>query len=186
MKAIFIKILSVALLGGVLIFAGACKKKKQEPIPIGAVVTKGCTDKDSPYFDANAEESDGTCKYLRVTKYEITYHPEKDGTSNWDPVVYTKADLILKIKVQGASNWLFQSTTKEDQPHNVPAEWVSPSPLKLLNKNYEWLLEDDDNGTANDFISSGIFNPITTADLNSNSITSVSNGSQMKIYFNIQ
>jgi hypothetical protein len=47
-------------------------------------------------------------------------------------------------------------------------------------------LYDDDNGTADDFISSGTFNPIDLANLATKTITTVNGGSQLKIYFNIQ
>lgn len=185
MKSTIINIFSVAALGGVVLLSGACKKT-EEPIAEEPTVTKGCTDIDSPFYDADAEESDGSCTYAKVSKFEISYHPEKDGSDNWDPLVSTDADLILRIKVQGATNWLFESTTMEDQEHNVPAEWVSSAPLKLLNATYEWELVDEDNGTADDFISSGSFNPITLANLTSKTITTVSGGSQLKIYFNLQ
>ncbi|MCT4581605.1 MAG: hypothetical protein N4A35_09325 [Flavobacteriales bacterium] len=184
-KSTIINLLSITALSGAVLFAGACKKS-EEPEPTVVPKVKGCTDIDSPLYNADAEESDGSCTYARVTKYEITYHPEMDGSSNWDPTVYTDADLILRIKEQGTSNWSFESSTIEDQAHNVPAEWTAPSPLKLLNKTYEWELYDDDNGTADDFISSGTFNPITLADLDNNTITTVSGGSQLKIYFNLQ
>lgn len=185
MKSTIINIFSVAALSGVILLSGACKKK-EEPAPVAPTVIKGCTDIDSPYYNSEAEESDGSCTYAKVSKFEISYHPEMDGSSNWDPTVYTDADLILRVKVQGTANWLFESTTIEDQAHNVPAQWSSPSPLKLLNKTYEWELYDDDNGSADDFISSGTFNPIDLANLTTKTVTTVSGGSQLKIYFNIQ
>lgn len=183
MKTTIINLISFLALGSVITFSGACKKQ-DEPAAKAVVKNKGCSDIDSPLYDPEVEEDDNSCTYARVSKYEITYHPEKDGGSNWDPTFFTDADLILRIKEQGASSWSFESATIEDQEHNVPAEWTAPSPLKLLNKTYEWELVDDDNGTAADFISSGTFNPISLA--NEGTITTVSGGSQLKIYYNLQ
>lgn len=184
-KSTIINLISFTVLGGAIFFASSCKKT-EEPEPAVVAKIKGCTDIDSPLYNADAEESDGSCTYARVTQYEITYHPEQDNGDNWDPVVYTNADLILRIKEQGSANWSFEGSTLEDQEHNVPATWTAPNPLKLLNKTYEWELVDDDNGSAADFISSGTFNPITSADLDNNTITSISNGSQLVIHFNLQ
>lgn len=184
-KSILINIISIGALSGATFFASSCKKT-QEPEPVAVQKVKGCTDIDSPLYNADAEESDGSCTYAKVTKYEITYYPETDGGSNWDPVVYTNADLILRIKEQGSANWIFESSVLEDQDFNVPALWTAPNHYKLLNKTYEWELVDDDNGSSNDFISSGTFNPITSADLNTNKVTDISGGSQLVIHFNLQ
>jgi hypothetical protein len=187
MKSTLINFLSIAVLGGVILLSGACKKK-EDPTPAAPVVISGCTDIDSPYYDSEAEESDGSCTYAKVSQFEITYHPENDNGSVWDYGIgsSTNADLLLRVKVQGSPNWLFESTVASNQEHNVPAQWASPSPLKLLNTTYEWELYDEESTNADDFISSGTFNPIALADLNNKTITTVSGGSQLKIYFNIQ
>jgi len=151
----------------------------------------GCNDVDSPFYNANIAYDDQSCTFAFTERYEITYYPEKDGGSDWDPFVYTAADLVFRIKEQGSATWLFESTTKEDQPFNVPAVWAAPKAIKLLNKNYEWKLVDEDNGSADDFVASGVFNPIGKAregNQNDNQIevTDATGGTQFILYYTIK
>ncbi|MCT4581604.1 MAG: hypothetical protein N4A35_09320 [Flavobacteriales bacterium] len=146
----------------VLISLLACRKV-EEPHLNRATKNGGCYDVDSPFYDATIDYDDQSCVYAYTERYEISYHPEEDGGSDWDFLTFTNADLILRIKEQGAADWLFESSTKEDQDHNVPAVWTAPEAIKLLNKTYEWELYDSDIGTADDFIASGTFNAIGKA-----------------------
>ena len=151
----------------------------------------GCNDLDSPFYSDSIAYDDQSCTYAYTERYEITYHPEKDGGSDWDPFVYTDADLVFRIKEQGSADWLFESTTKEDQAHNVPAIWAAPEAVKLLNKNYEWELVDEDNGTADDFVASGQFNPIGKAregnqDDGQIEVTDATGGTQLILYYTVK
>ena len=71
--------------------------------------------------------------------------------------------LILRIKEEGATNWLFESAEISNQAHNVPAVWTAPINIKLLNQNYEWELVDYDATTSDDLVATGTFNPIDLA-----------------------
>ena len=158
----------------------------------GGTTVNGCTDSDSPLYNSSANNNDGTCKYVYTTSYEISYHPEKDNGSVWDFGIgnATKADLILKIKEVGASNYIFEGDEKTNQDHNTPAVWAAPSAVKLKNKTYEWVLEDYDATSGNDIVSQGTFNPITAA---SNGVISTigqhptsGEQSRLKITYNLQ
>lgn len=151
----------------------------------------GCNDIDSPFYNDNIAYDDQSCTYAFTERYEISYHPEKDGGSNWDPLVYTDADLVFRIKEQGSADWLFESTTKEDQAHNVPAIWAAPESVKLLNKNYEWELHDEDNGSSDDFVAGGTFNPIGKSregnqDDKQIEITDDTGGTQLILYYTVK
>lgn len=168
----------------------SCRKIEE---PQNKRITKvgGCNDKDSPFFSNIIAYDNQSCTFAFIDRYEIKYHPEKDGTSNWDPIVFKEADLILRVKEQDAADWLFESTTKEDQPHNVPAIWAAPESKKLFNKTYEWELYDEDNGTADDFIASGTFNPISKAREGNQVdkeivVTDLTGGTQLIIYYTIK
>lgn len=123
----------------------------------------GCYDIDSPFYDETVDYDNQSCVYAFTERYEISYFPQYDGGSDWDFLTYTNADLILRVKEQGAADWLFESSIKEDHEYNVPAVWTAPEEVKLLNKDYEWELYDSDIGTADDFIASGVFNAIGKA-----------------------
>lgn len=150
----------------------------------------GCYDIDSPMYDKSIDYDNQSCLYAFTEKYEISYHPEMDGNSNWDFGVYTDADLILRIKEQGSANWMFESSIKEDQPHNVPAVWTAPQTIKLLNKTYQWELYDSDVGTADDFVAGGTFNPIGKARNGSEDgqleVTNNSGDTQLIIYYKLK
>lgn len=163
----------------------SCRKLEQ---PENARATKfgGCNDIDSPLYDATIDYDNQSCRYAFIERYEISYHPEKDGSSNWDPTFFTDADLELRIKVQGSADFLFESSTKEDQAHDVPAIWAAPESIKLLNQKYEWELYDSDIGTADDFVAGGTFNPIGKADAGEIVIKDNSGGTQLKIYYELK
>jgi len=136
--------------------------KKEEPETVDSKIG-GCLDPDSPLYNANADFEDQSCLYAYVSAYEITFHPEEDGGSDWDFLTNTDADLILRIKEEGATNWLFESAEISNQAHNVPAVWTAPINVKLLNQNYEWELVDYDATSSDDLVATGTFNPIDLA-----------------------
>jgi hypothetical protein len=163
----------------------SCKKKE----PVEDAKVGGCLNEDSPLYNASADFDDESCLFAYTSSYEISYHPEKDPSgSDWDFLTNTDADLILRIKEQGAANWMFESAVIDNQPHNSPAVWTAPTLIKLSNKVYEWELYDYDATSGDDFVSSGSFNAITLA-TNGTIITegtnSSGNKSQLKISYTL-
>lgn len=152
----------------------------------GGNTVNGCTDIDSPLYSSSANTDDGSCQYAYTSGYEITYHLADDNGSDWDYGFgnSTKADLILKIKEQGATSYMFEGDEISNQDPTAAANWAAPSPVKLKNKTYEWELYDYDATSPDDLISSGTFNPITSA--SNGTITTVAGGSQLKISYTLQ
>lgn len=152
----------------------------------GGSTVNGCTDIDSPLYNSSANSDDGSCQYAYTSGYEITYHLADDGGSDWDYGFgnSTKADLILKIKEQGATSFMFEGDEISNQDPTAAANWAAPSAVKLKNKTYEWELYDYDATSADDLISSGTFNPISSA--SNGTITTVAGGSQLKISYTLQ
>jgi hypothetical protein len=180
------RLFAIMAISGAIAFGTSCKK--EEPDPRDGKVG-GCLDSESPLYNADADYDDESCKYAYTASYEISYHPENDEDGdNWDLFTNTDADLILKIREVGATNWMFESAEISNQAHNVAAVWTAPTLIKLMNKQYEWELWDADSGTGDDFVSSGTFNPIELADAN-NIITlgtnSASEASQLKIAYTL-
>jgi hypothetical protein len=147
-----------------VILIGSCKKQEAE---LRATKIGGCLDPNSLNYNVTVDFDDESCQYAFVEQYEITYHPQQDCGSAWDgfPTFGNaqKADLILKIRVKGETTWLYESPEKTDQTHNVPAVWTAPVNIKLLNKTYEWILEDYDTLNDNDLVAQGEFNPMELA-----------------------
>jgi len=146
---------------GIIVF-DSCRKE-EEPLRIG-----GCNDPDSPINDiGNIDYDNASCLYGFITEYQIAYHPEFDngaGTgSDWDLLIATDADLVLRIKQDTASGWFFESFEQTDQAHNDTASWGSPFEYKLLNTTYVWDLYDVDVTGSDDLIAQGSFNAIENA-----------------------
>lgn len=152
----------------------------------GGNTVNGCTDIDSPLYSSSANTDDGSCQYAYTSGYEITYHLADDGGSDWDFGIgsSTNADLILKIKEQGATSFIFEGDEISNQDPAAAANWAAPSAVKLKNKTYEWELYDYDATSPDDLISSGTFNPITSA--SNGTITTIAGGSQLKISYTLQ
>lgn len=151
----------------------SCKKEEPE---LRDEKVGGCLDKNSPMYNASADFDDESCVYAYVNAYEIAYHPSKDENGDdWDLWVNTDADLILRVKVDGAADWLFESAVIDNQPHDEPAVWTAPENIKLLNQDYFWEVYDNDGTSGDDFVASGTFNPITLA--NNGTITTTGTNS---------
>ena len=147
-------------MAGAIVLGTSCKKKE----PVEDAKVGGCLNSESPMYNANADFDDESCKFAYTSSYEITYHPEKDESgSDWDLWTNTDADLILRIKEQGAANWMFESAEISNQAHNSPAIWTAPNIIKLGNRTYEWELYDYDATSSDDFVSKGSFNAVAVA-----------------------
>jgi len=157
----------------------------------GGSTIAGCTDPDSPNYNANANSNDGSCQYAYVTNYEITYYPEQDNGSDWDYGFgsTTNADLKLTIKEAATGNTIFVSSEKSNQPYNSPAVWTESNSVKLKNKSYQWDLIDVDAGNPDDPICSGTFtfNPASASSSTfiTNISTTSSGDTQLKITYSI-
>ncbi|CAG5085170.1 hypothetical protein CRYO30217_02668 [Parvicella tangerina] len=152
---------SVWILAVGMVALSSCKKEEPEmrDEKIG-----GCTDENSPLYNGSADFDDQSCVYAYVNAYEITYHPQKDESGDdWDLLVNTDADIYLKIKPEGASDWMFESAVVDNQAHDEPVSWTAPENIKLLNQDYVWEVYDSDGTSADDFVASGTFNPIELA-----------------------
>ncbi|MCB9189286.1 MAG: hypothetical protein H6599_08390 [Flavobacteriales bacterium] len=154
------KITFIVAAAGLIAFS-SCKKDPQE---LRDEKIGGCLDENSPMYNSAADFDDESCVYAYVNAYEITYHPQKDESgSDWDLLFNTDADIYLKIKPEGATNWMFESAVVDDQPHNEPVSWTAPENIKLLNQDYYWEVYDSDATGGDDFVASGTFNPIELA-----------------------
>lgn len=173
-KSLF-QLFSGAVLAGIILFSVACKKKEPEPVE---ELTPGCLDNNAVNYNGAADYEDQSCQYAYVDAYKITYHPEKDEDGDdWDLFINTDADLVLRVKEEGGTNWLFESAEITNHEHNVVATWTAPTNIQLYNRNYEWELVDYDSGSADDFVGGGTFNPI---DLVDNGIISTTIGDKKK------
>ncbi len=195
MKNVIVNFISASILIGAVSFASSCKKDEDnDDNNSGNTTTEivGCTDYNAANFNADATTSNNSlCTYMKTTMYEITYHAEfnEDG-NDWDNLINTKADLIFKIKEEGASDWLFEGDVKNNQNHNDPAQWSAPNAEVLKNKNYEWELLDDETLTGDELMASGTFNPKDLANSDNEIITTYTDANgletQLKIYYFIQ
>lgn len=159
MKTLQLSILIVTV--GALTFS-SCKKEEPE---LRDEKVGGCLDENSPIYNSAADFDDESCRYAYVNAYEITYHPQKDENGDdWDLWVNTDCDIYIKIKPEGAADWMFESAVVDDQPHNEAVSWTAPENIKLLNQAYVWEVYDSDSGSGDDFVASGTFNPIALAD----------------------
>ena len=172
------------------LFTISCKKPNIEQ----NTLIGGCTDMDSPLYDATVDFEDASCLYAYIDEYEISYYPGEDPNASWpiltwdDPISGSDADLILTIWEQDNGNIIFTSSELPNQPYNSPGVWNAPENLKLFNKMYQWELVDYDGLNSNDFIASGTFNPIALA--SNGEITTIGNHtagnqSQLKIYYRL-
>jgi hypothetical protein len=173
-----------------VVLSFSCKKVElEDDIKIG-----GCTDIDSPLYDPAADYENASCVYAFVYQYEITYHPEEDDGSDWDFLIETDADLILRIFVHDttyandstytvSTSDVFLSTEKSNQAHNAAAYWTAPENLMMYNKIYNWELVDYDALNSNDIVAIGTFNPLEL--VNNGKITTIgeypSGGSQSQL-----
>ena len=154
------KVSALLLASGIVLFS-SCKKTEPEmrDEKIG-----GCLDDDSPIYNSIADFDDESCIYAYVNAYEITYHPANDANGDdWDFLINTDADIYLKIQIEGESTWLFESSVVDNQAHNQPVTWTAPENIKLFNTDYYWEVYDSDATGGDDFVASGIFNPIELA-----------------------
>lgn len=158
MKGYKLSVLAVAT--GLIAFS-SCKKEEPE---LRDEKIGGCLNENSPMYNELADFDDESCVFAYVNAYEITYHPSKDQNGDdWDFLINTDADIYLRIKPEGATNWMFESSVIDDQPHNEAVVWTAPENIKLLNQDYYWEVYDSDATGGDDFVASGTFNPIELA-----------------------
>jgi hypothetical protein len=142
-------------------------------------------------YNSEATTTSNNCTFIKTTMYEITNHAEfnEDG-NDWDNLINTKADIIFRIKEQGASDWMFEGDVKNNQVHSDPAQWTAPSAEVLKNKNYEWELVDDETIGSDELMANGTFNPKSLTNSNNEIITTYTDANglstQLKIYYFIQ
>lgn len=196
MKSTVINIFSASLLLSAITFASSCKKEDDTTGDEngGPTTTEivACTDYNAFNFNSDATTSNNDlCTYVKTTMYEITHHAEfnEDG-NDWDNIINTKADLILKIKEEGANDWLFEGDAKNNHDHDQAAQWSAPNAEVLKNKNYVWELYDDETITGDELMASGVFNPHDLTNSNNEVITTSTDANgletQLKIYYFIQ
>ncbi len=188
MKALVNKFLVFSCVG---VAIASCKKEEDNTIIEEDTEIVGCMDVDAFNYNSLATKPSNNCTYIKTTKYEITEHAEFNGDGNdWDSFVNKKADLILKIKEKGATEWLFEGDVKNNHDFNDPAEWVAPNAEKLKNKLYEWELLDDESFGSDELMASGSFNPTSLTNSDNEIVTTFtdSNGlkTTLKIYYFIQ
>lgn len=153
---------SIIILAAGMIALSSCKKEEPE---MRDEKVGGCLNENSPMYNASADFDDESCVFAYVSAYEISYHPANDANGDdWDFLINTDADLIFRIKQDGAADWMFESSEMADQPHNQAATWTAPENIKLFNQDYFWELYDSDGTSGDDFVASGTFNPIELAD----------------------
>ena len=154
MKKIIISMLALSLV------SVSCKKKGgEDEVKVG-----GCTDTDSPFYQSGLDYDDGACKYAYVTQVEVLGFPEKDGSSTWDAIVNTKADIYFKFKPSSAASYTDYFTNESTQLNNAAHDqthaFTSPNQFKLTSESWYWELMDDDDTSADDVIATGTLNPI--------------------------
>lgn len=196
MKSIVLNSLSISLLIGVLSFASSCKKEDNTSDDGNGGTTSteiiGCTDYNAFNFNAEATASNNDlCTYVKTTMYEITHFAEFNASGNsWDNIINTKADIKLKIKEEGANDWLFESDVKNNHDYNQPAQWSAPNAEVLKNKNYVWELYDDETVGSAELMANGVFNPHDLTNSDNEIVTTYAdtNGleTELKIYYFIQ
>ncbi len=192
MKQTLIKLFSITLLGGAIAYGSSCKKESKVEINQNeeASVVVGCMNLDGFNYNPLAT-TEGVCTFIKTTMYEISYHAEFNGSGNdWDALINKKADLILRIKEQGATDWMFEGDVKNNQTYSDPAQWTAPTAEVLKNKNYEWELVDDETIGSAELMASGSFNPNGLTNTDNEIVTNFTDANglvtQLKIYYFIQ
>lgn len=155
-------VLFIAALIALVVYCGSCRKDESP------LLRSGCGDPNSPIYQSGIDYDDASCLYGYITEYQISYHPEFDNASgsgdDWDFLVDTDADLVLRIKQDtAAGGWFFESFEQSNQPHNDTAKWGAPIEFQLLNTVYTWELWDKDAVGGDDLVCSGNFNAIENA-----------------------
>jgi hypothetical protein len=160
MKPKYILLIGI-FISGIIVF-DSCRKE-EAPLRVG-----GCNDPDSPENSiGDIDYDDASCLYGFITGYEIAYHPRYDNAAgtgtDWDLIIATEADLILRIKQDTAAGYFFESFEQTDQAYNDTAKWGSPFEYKLVNATYVWDLYDVDVAGGDDLVAQGTFNAIENA-----------------------
>lgn len=193
MKKLTTKLLSIALIA--VTFGTSCKKKEEASSNdcenSNNTEVTGCMDANAYNYNSEATITSNNCTFIKTTMYEITNHAEfNENGDDWDSFINTKADIIFRIKEEGASDWMFEGDVKNNQTHSDPAQWTAPSAEVLKNKNYEWELVDDETIGSDEPMANGTFNPKSLTNSNNEIITTYTdpNGlvTQLKIYYFIQ
>lgn len=193
MKQSLIKYISSLLLIGTAIFSTSCKKTEEDLTGTDSSDTSGiigCMDENAYNYDPEATTTSNYCTFIKTTLFEITKHAEfnEDG-NDWDLIFNTKADLILRIKEEGASDWLFEGDVINNQSPTSAAQWSVPTATVFKNINYEWELVDDET-IGEEQMANGIFSPKNLAISNNEIVTTYTdvNGlkTELKIHYFIQ
>ncbi len=150
----------------------------------------GCTDSNSPNYNANVTSDDGSCQYAYIQNVElINFNPQNNG-SDWDngTGATVNPDIIVQIKKTNDANWLIETNAADDcNSTNLPYSYNTGSGIMLTDES--WTIEfSDEDLYFNDLMGSATFNPIDMIRVNnSTSYLDVSNnGNTARIYFNIQ
>jgi hypothetical protein len=171
-----IRLFQLLMLSTLLGLAGCAK-------PNEPTIINGCMDPNSLVYNPEATTSDGSCTLVYATAFELVRYEDVD----WDPLINVEADVRLLIRKNANETFLFTSSTVNNLSPTTSQTWSAPANFQLTNEMWYWELYDiDEPIDANDFMSSGYFNPITERMDGMVVLNSADNLTQLKIMFEVQ